>query len=147
MNGNSSVLDSSVYSNVTSNRMYGPHVGIEEEWYLGHGFAVNLMGDAAAFVDIVKERVKYEFADRFAAPQSKYSRTDYCPVGEVDCSLGITWYIYEFIELKASYNLMAFANTINSENPVAFDWGTPIPQYNHVPVFFDGLTVGIALRW
>jgi hypothetical protein len=145
--GNSGPLTSAQYSNVTSNRMYGVHVGLQQEWYLGHGFAVSLEGDVAAFCDIVKERVKYEFLDKFTPPQSKYSRTDYTIAGEASANLALQWYVYEGIQIRASYDVMAFANTIASTLPVAFNWGAPIPEYDHVSRFFDGFTFGVAFIW
>jgi hypothetical protein len=147
VNGNSDPLNTAVYSSITSNRMYGVHVGLGWEWYWGHGFAGGLDADAAGFLDVVKERVTYKLADRFAPPQSKFSRGDYTIAGEADAMASITWYVYEGIEIRGSYNVMAFANTIASQTPVAFDWGAPIPVYNHVGRFFDGFTASLAIEF
>jgi hypothetical protein len=145
--GNSSPFDTAIYSNVTSNRMYGVHVGLGNEWYWGHGFAGGLDVDATAYLDIVKERTEYRFAARFTPPISKLSRTDYTIAGEASANASITWYVYEGIEIHLSYDLMAFANTLAATRPVGFDWGAPSVQYDHVNRFFDGFTASIAFKW
>src|SRR5262249_10889395 len=52
-----------IYSNVVSNRLYGPTVGCGSEWYLGHGFSFSLDLRASLFMDFAKEEAKYELGD------------------------------------------------------------------------------------
>src|SRR5262249_27060333 len=35
-NGDSNATDAAVYTNIVSNRMYGAHMGLGQDWYLGH---------------------------------------------------------------------------------------------------------------
>src|SRR5262249_17246308 len=78
------------YSNIASNRLYGPHIGCGNELYLGDtpigAFSVSLDLDVALLVDIVKERAKYELEDRSISAQR--SRTEYTLAPELSAQLG-----------------------------------------------------------
>src|SRR5262249_26019734 len=65
------VKESALYSNVVSNRMYGPVLGCGHEVYLGHGFAVASELTSSLMVDVVKTRVKYLLQDPNLAAQTK----------------------------------------------------------------------------
>lgn len=145
LQGNASPLDVAVYTNIVSNRMYGAHMGVGNEWYLGHGFAVSLDLQGAVFIDIIKERAKYELGEKDAPPQNKRSITDYTGVPEIEGSLNLWWYPHEAIQLRVGYDAMVFFNTKASRTPVDFNWGAVAPPYEHVIRVFDGLNAGIAL--
>jgi hypothetical protein len=137
-------FNSAVYTNIVSNRMYGPHFGTSYEQYLGAGFAVQLDLDAAGLLDIVKERVKYAIALRDTGPEARRSRTDFTLVPEVAAGLALVWYPYQSIQVRAGYNIMAFFNTIGSQNPVDFNFGTVDPKFDRVFRMYDGLDIGIS---
>jgi hypothetical protein len=134
-----------VYTNIVSNRMYGAHAGFGNEWYLGRGFSVSLDLEAALYLDIVKERARYETGEKFIPIGSKRSITTYTPVVEGQGNLNLWWYPAEAIQVRLGYNLMGFLNTIAAEQPVSFDWGAVDPPWVHKARFFDGLNAGIAI--
>ncbi len=47
--GQSSPIYEGIYNNQVDNRMYGVRAGLQQEWYLGCGFAAMLTTEAAAF--------------------------------------------------------------------------------------------------
>jgi hypothetical protein len=143
--GDSLPTDVGIYTNIVSNRMYGPHLGCGQEWYLGHGFACNVDLDGALYLDIVKERAKYELGLKDASPQSKRSITDYAIVPEARANLGIMWYPHEAIQIRAGYDAMAFFNSKASKQPIDFDWGSVAPPYSHIFRLFHGFNAGIAI--
>ena len=133
------------YSNISSNRMYGPHAGVCWEQELGLGFALQLDLDAALLLDIVKERTSYTLGERDVGPEAKRSRTDYTFVPEASASLALMWYPYPGIQVRAGYNGMIFFNTISSKYPIDFNYGAVNPAYDRIFYrLFDGLDAGIA---
>src|SRR5262249_55017861 len=126
------------------NRMYGAFVGTAQEWYLGRGFAATLDLEAAALIDIVKERTRYELADTLSPPISKRSRTDYTFVPEFTASVGMKWYPIEGVEVGCNFDLWLLLDTIASERPVSFDWGAPVGNYSRVARWIDTFHGGIA---
>jgi Legionella pneumophila major outer membrane protein precursor len=144
--GNGSEYDSAAYTNIVSNRMYGANVGFAQEWYLGHGFSAQLDLKAQLFMNIVKERAKYEFDyQRNATPISKRSQTEYTVVPGLQPTIGINWYPVEGIEFKINYDIMMYWNTIASPNPVNFGWGNLDPTYQSTFRILDGFNAGLAL--
>jgi hypothetical protein len=139
--------DAAMYTNIVSNRMFGPFCGMGWEWRLGDKplgtFAVSLDLQAALLVDFVREIAKYERLDRFTA--AKRSRKDYQLVPEVAGSVNLWWYPIEGIQLRVGYDVMAFFHTISSPEPVDFDFGALAPAWVDDEVrFIDGLHAGIA---
>jgi hypothetical protein len=132
------------YSNIVSNQLYGPCIGTGAEYYLGAGFSLSLDLRTALMVDFVKERAKYERADKLIS--SKFSRTDYTIVPEIDGIATLWWYPIEGVEVSVGYNLMNFFNTVSSPHPVSYDYGTPNPGYDKgVYRMVDGWQAGVAL--
>ncbi|MFO0877228.1 MAG: Lpg1974 family pore-forming outer membrane protein [Gemmataceae bacterium] len=137
-----------IYSNVTSNRMYGVHGGCEQEWYLGRGFAVMLKTELALFLDSVKEQAKYETAAKYLGlPENKRGRREWSVVPEVNASLGMMWYPTEFVQVYAGYDVMYFMNTIASPRPIDFNYGNIDPGWTHVNRLFDGWNAGLAITF
>ena len=143
--GEAGPLDQAIYTNIVSNRMYGAHLGCQQEWYLGHGFSANLIADAGLLIDVVKTRARYELGQKYYGPVSKRSRSMYTLVPELAGTFGISWYPVEGIEFKVGYDVMAFFNTISSRHPVDFNFGTVDPAYESQYRIFDGFTAGLAL--
>jgi hypothetical protein len=134
------------YVNIASNRMYGAHIGIQQEWYLGHGFACDLTTEAALFLDIVKTEVRYRAGVRelIGFPQSKRTRRYYEIVPEGEARLGLMWYPYEGIQMHLGYNFAGFFNTVFSQRPIDFNYGAVDPQFNRPFRYLDGIDVGVA---
>jgi hypothetical protein len=116
------------YSNIVSNQMWGPVFGTGTDWWLGGGFSLNLDLRAALLVDVVKERAKYELADRSIS--AKRSRTDYTFVPELCANLNLVWLPIEGIELRAGYTVDTFFNTVSSPKPISFNYGALDPGYD-----------------
>jgi hypothetical protein len=151
-NGNSGPQWQAVYSNVDSNRMYGPFIGCGDECRLGDTpigtFAISLDTTAAALLDIVKTRQSYERADRQTS--SRHNTTMYEIVPEVTANLNLWWYPQgvEGMQLRVGYDLFAFFNTVGSPYPVAFNLAAPESQFQAgIFRFFDGFIAGIALSF
>src|SRR5204863_3322243 len=127
--------------------MYGVKVGTCNECYMGNGFSCSLDLQAAAFLNVVKERVKYERGDRHIGPERKRARTDYTVVPEVRGTAFLNWFPYEGIEVKLGYDVMAFFNTVASKNPIDFNYSSVAPTFNREFRIIDGLQVGVALKF
>jgi hypothetical protein len=141
--GNSAPQDVANYSNVVSNRLYGPLVGIGSEYYIGHGFSVSLDTRIAGLLDVVKEEAKYELGDRSTA--HKHARTDYTLAPEVGATAYMTWYPIEGIELRVGYDFSVLFNSVSSPRPVDFNFSSVIPDYyKHQTRTLDGWQAGLA---
>jgi hypothetical protein len=139
--------DIAIYTNIVSNRMYGSYVGWGNEWYIGKGFAVNLDTEAALYLDVVKERAKYETGQKDFPGSVKRARTEYTIAPEVRANLQLNWYPMEGVQFRLGYDVMAFFNTIASPHPVSFNVGALDPPWARTARIFDGLEVGLAFIW
>jgi hypothetical protein len=139
---------SAVYTNITSNRMYGVHVGCQQECYIGHGLAVMLDTRAALFLNSVKERGKYKSGFKYdGLPASKRARREWSVVPELTASLGMMWYPTEYIQIYGGYDLMVFFNTLASRKPIDFNFANVNPTWSHVNRVFDGWRAGLAITF
>jgi hypothetical protein len=139
---------SAIYTNIDSNRMYGWNMGCSQECYLGHGFALQLDTSFAAFLNVVKERAKYETGLKFQhRAENHRARTEYTFVPEVEAKLSVMWYPTESVQLNFGYNFMAFFNTVNAQRPVEFNYSAIDSKYDRVIRFFDGLSVACAISF
>lgn len=137
-----------IYTNITSNRMYGVFAGCQNECYLGHGFALLLDTQASLYLNSVKERAKYELAAKFLGfPESKRAKRDFTIVPEFSGQLSLQWYPTEFIQVQIGYQLMYFLNTLTSRRPIDFNYTNVAPQWNHENRLFDGFRAGIAITF
>lgn len=134
--------DQAIYTNIVSNRMYGLSMGVGTEWYLKHGLSLSLDVRFAPLIDVVKERARYQRADKAIA--SKNSRTEYQFVPEVQGNLNLWWYPTEGIQMRFGYDIMAFFNTISSKNPVSFNYSRPDPSWDNTTRLINGINAGIA---
>ncbi|MCS6850978.1 MAG: hypothetical protein NZ700_07380 [Gemmataceae bacterium] len=131
-----------IYSNVVSNQLWGPTIGCGSEWYLGWGFSFSLDFRFSLLANFVKERAKYERADRYIS--SKRSRNEMTLVPELDLFAKIWWYPIEGVQLNVGYDLLTYFNTVASPRPVSFNYGFPDPQWERQFRIFDGLSAGIG---
>lgn len=149
VSGASSAFDTAVYSNVVSNRMYGPFIGVGQEWLLADtacgAFSVSVDLEAALLLDIVKQRAKYELGESEAPPQAKRAVTSYKSVPELSALFKLWWYPIEGVQIQVGYDFMAFFNTRAARNPVSFNFGALDPPWESTTRIFDGLRVGIGL--
>ncbi len=146
VNGNGSLQDAAEYTNIISQRMYGPFLGAGNEVYLGNAFALSGELTAAALYSIVKERAKYERLDEFT--QSKRSRSEYTIVPNINASIDLWWYPINGVTLRAGYDLWTYFNTIYMQQPVGFNVGAIDPSYKHRAVrIFHGFHVGVGINF
>jgi len=143
------LADEALYTNIISNRMYGAKIGLGNEGYLGHGFSTSLDLQAGIFLDVVRERAKYERGDfKEGGPANKRSKTDWTGVPAARGTFNLWWYPYEGIQMKFGYDVQAFFNTVSSRHPVDFDYSALNPGYDRVFVrFLDGLNIGLSLSF
>jgi len=143
LNGSTDPADTANYSNVVSNRLYGPMVGVGSEYYIGHGFAASLDLRAGGLIDIVKGIQKYERGDRLTSHKRAQDLFTFVP--ELDAMFNLTWYPIEGVELQFGYDFMAFFNTVASPRPVSFDFGgLDAPFEKGVFRMLDGFQASIA---
>lgn len=149
--GASAPEDVGVYSNIVSNRMYGPVIGVGAERYIGKGFGIGLELETAFLLDIAKERAYLQNGDRSSELRQtpfvrlKKAATEFTPVGEFGANAQIHWYPIEGVQLRAGYNFMGFLNTIAAEEPIAFDARSFDPNWSNRPLrWLDGFNAGIG---
>jgi hypothetical protein len=141
--------DSATYSNVVSNRLYGVHFGIGNEFLLGEtpygAFSISLDLQAAGFMDFMKGRPRYELGDRSTAAQ--HGRNLFSIVPETDGQLHLWWYPYPGIVCRFGYEVEAFWNTFSSPQPVDFNFGQIAPAYKSTFRFFEGFDLGMGFMF
>jgi hypothetical protein len=150
LNGNASELTTAIYSNTTSNRLYGVHLGCGHDWFLGDtpvgGFAVTCEAEAALYIDFVKGRAKYERADRSTA--ASRARNFWSLVPGLEANIKLWWFPWEAIQMSVGYDFISFFNTVASPRPVDFNFGVIDPEWNHGTLrWLHGLNFGIAFVW
>jgi hypothetical protein len=144
--GESTPLDQATYTNVVSNRLYGPVFGCGTDLYLGRGFGLGLELRAAPLIDVVKERAKYEIGDKHTA--ASRNRTDYTMAEEVDAKINLTWYPIEGVELRFGYDVMNFFNTVSSPRPIDFNMGSLTPTWEKGTYrLMEGFEAGIGITF
>jgi hypothetical protein len=139
--------DTAIYTNITSNRMYGVKAGCSNEWYLGHGFACQLDLQVALFLDAVKERAQYELGIPWLGTKNKRARLEYTVAGEFQPTLGLMWYPAEGIQLYVGYDLMLFANTLSSPRPIDLNYSSLTPRWESTFRSIDGWRAGVMFHF
>ncbi len=153
VNGNESPDWSAQYTNITSNRLYGVHVGCEQECYLGHGFAANVQLQVSGYEDSVKEEAKYQLAQGAngqsdPGPIAKRSRVQWTFVPEPQLTVSLSWFPIEAVEIRAGYDIQAFFNTVSMHQPIDFDFGSVNPQYQTSTArLMDGFNLGLGIHF
>src|SRR5262249_32152611 len=139
------VKEVALYSNVVSNRMYGPVLGCGHEVYLGHGFAVAGELTSSLLLDVVKTRAKYLLQDPNLAEEAKKANTEYRVVPHLAGNVNLFWYPIEGVQMRIGYNALLFFNTLSEKDPVDFNFGGLNPPYQNQFRILQGLNVGIGL--
>lgn len=144
--GNSGETDVATYTNIVSNRMYGPYLGMEHEVYLGWGIAIGLRADLAALLNIAKERARYELGDKSAA--TKHSLTEYTFAPMYNGELNLTWYPVQGMQFRLGWQAIAVMNTVDAPAPISFNFGNLDGVWQRKAIrYLDGLNAGFALNW
>lgn len=146
VSGNGTTQDAALYTNIMSQRMYGPFLGFGNDIYLGNAFALSGEVSAAALYSIVKERAKYDRYD--FAVESKRSRMEYTIVPNINAEVNLWWYPIQGVSLRAGYQLWSYFNTIYMQQPIGFNVGEIDPSYKHRAVrIFHGFNVGVSINF
>ena len=145
--GGADPSDVAVYTNIVSNRMYGAFIGLGNEWYLGHGVGFSLDLEAAVYLDVAKERAKYELGAKNFGSQNKRARVEYAVVPEARAYANLHWYPIEGVQFRLGYDFFALFNTVAAPKPVSFNWGAIDPPWARRARFFDGIQAGVGLIW
>lgn len=131
-----------LYSNIVSNQLYGPNIGVGMDWDLSHGFGLALQGQASALGDFVHEIARYERSDFVIG--NKRAQRQFTITPELNGSLNVYWYPIHSVEIRVGYELMEFINTMASPQPVSFNYGGLDPTYSSTARFFNGFNAGVA---
>jgi hypothetical protein len=142
-----SPLNVGIYTNIVSNRMYGPTLGVGNEWYLGQGASFTLDLRGGLMVNVVKERARYELGEKFAGPIAKRSRTEFTLVPHVQANMGLWYYPIEGVQLRVGYDALAFFNTVGLRNPVSFNFGGLDPAWERVTKLLHGFNAGVGITF
>jgi hypothetical protein len=152
--GQAQPSDVAIYSNVVSNRMYGPTLGCEYELYIGRGFALTFHVDGAAYLDVVKERAQFSLADR--STEAKRQVIEYTFAPALNGELHLDWFPFEGVQVRIGWNSVAFFNTVNAPNPlpytpdgvVGIDFGNLNGNWQRKAIrYLDGIDVGLAITF
>ena len=134
-----------LYSNVTSNNLWGVDAGLGSEVYIGKGFALSFDARYATFMDFGREITKYERAD--FAIGNKRSRRVFTVVPELQGTFNAWWYPINGCELRAGWDAMGFFNTFASETPVDFNYSSVDPGWSKTTRYLTGFTCGISFTF
>ena len=146
-NGIAGAIDQANYSNVVSNRLYGLHLGLGNEWLISTtpigAFAISTDLEAALFANFVNAQAEYVLGDNSTGASHK--RGFFTLVPEVQANINFWWYPYEGIQVRAGWDIMTFFNTVSSPNPVDFNVGAVDPGWQSGTIrTFHGLNFSIA---
>ena len=138
--------DSALYSNLLSQRMYGPFLGCGHEIYLGKAFALSVDLSASGLLSVIKERVKYKLGDPIFPTSNKRSRSTFDLVPNINVDANATWYPLEGVQVRVGYMANMYFNTRSLKDPVAFNFGA-LNAENGTQAFrlVHGFNVGFGL--
>jgi hypothetical protein len=144
INGVSGPRDTANYNNTLSQRLYGPYAGCGHEVYLGQRFSLSGEVHGGIFLNVVKERAKYELGDNTI--QSKRSRTDFDFVPTAGANVNLWWYPVKGVQMRVGYMGNTFYNTTRMSEAIGFNYGTPDPGYGTQYFrLIHGVNVGVGI--
>ena len=144
INGVSGPRDAANYNNTLSQRLYGPYAGCGHEVYLGQRFSLSGEIHGGIFLNVVKERAKYELMDNTI--QSKRSRTDFDFVPTAGANVNLWWYPVKGVQMRVGYSGNTFYNTTRMSEAIGFNYGTPDPGYGTQYFrLIHGINVGVGI--
>lgn len=133
-----------IWTNIISNRMYGPFIGCGTEWYRGQGFALTAEVEAAILMDYTRMRAEWDRGDRFTL--AKRNRRMIGLVPELEANVNVWWYPIEGVQLRVGYNILSFFNTVGMGDPVDFNFANVYPDWQREGIrLMHGLNVGVGI--
>ena len=161
--GQAGPFDVAIYSNIVSNRMYGPTIGCEQEFYIGTAGRIRASRSAsrATFADgrCGQGRARPSWPTARLPRSCREPNTPSCRW--LAATSRSPRYPIAGVQIRLGWNSLAFINTVNAPRPIAFNYGNlqnnndfgvppnvPAAAENH-PIFerkalryFDGITFG-----
>ena len=131
-----------LYSEVTSNNLWGADIGVGSEFFLGHGFAFSLDGRFATLLNFAKEEAKYDRAD-FAIGNKRATR-QFDVVPELQATANVWWYPFSGCQIRFGYDAMAFFNTYAAQQPIDFNYSSVDPGWSKVNRYLTGFNAGVG---
>ena len=136
--------DTATYTNILSQRMYGPYIGCGHELYLGSRVAISADVTGALLASIVKERAYYQLGDK--STKAKRSLNEFDIVGNGNVDLNMWWYPIEGVQFRFGYSLEGFFGTRAMTEPIAFNFGQLAPGYGRQDFrYVSGFNIGLGL--
>src|SRR5262249_25110309 len=80
--------------------------------------------------------------DRSTAASRNRNFTNFVP--ELQANLNFWWYPYEWLQVKAGFDVMAFFNTMSSPQPVDFNFGSLTPAWESTTRYIHGFNFWAA---
>lgn len=132
------------YEASMSQRMYGPFIGCGHEVYMGRRFSLSMDLSAAALMNLIKTRAKYELGDE--TTQNKRSRNDFQVTPNVNADINLWWYPIEGVQMRFGYSALTFFNTQQMQYPIDFNYGAIDPGFDRQYFrIVHGFNVGVGL--
>lgn len=142
--GNTGARFQGVYSNILSQRMYGPYIGCAHDVYLKNNFSLSADLHAGLMANFIKERAKYKLGDD--SIQSKRSVNEIDMVPTAGGNLNLWWYPVRGIQIRVGYAANTFYNTKNLDQPIGFNYGAIDPVYGTQYFrIIHGLNIGFGV--
>lgn len=142
--GNSGPRDQARYSNILSQRMYGPYIGCAHEMYLQDRFSLSADLHGGLMVNFSKERAKYELGDESVQAKRSLNEIDLVPTAGANVNLW--WYPAKGVQVRVGYGVNTFYNTLNMEQPIGFNYGSIDPVYGRQAFrMIHGLNIGFGV--
>ncbi len=132
------------YSNILSQRMYGPYIGCAHDVYLGNNFSMSVDLTGELLANFIKMRAKYSLGDNTV--QAKRSRNAIDLVPAAGGNINLWYYPVRGVQVRVGYTANTFFNTRNMDEPIGFNYGAIDPPYGtqHFRLI-HGLNVGVGI--
>lgn len=142
--GNTGGRFEALYSNILSQRMYGPYIGCAHDVYLKNNFSLSVDMTGGLMANFIKMRAKYELGDN--THQAKRSRNAIDLVPTAGGNVNLWWYPVRGIQMRVGYSANTFYNTRNMDQPIGFNYGAIDPAYETQYFrIIHGLNVGVGI--
>ncbi len=144
LNGNTGGRNEARYSNILSQRMYGPYIGCSHDWYLKDKFSLSTDLTAGLMINFAKERAKYELGDESIQVKRSVREIDLVPTAGGNVNLW--WYPTKGVQVRVGYSANTFYNTLNQDQPIGFNYGGLDPVYGRQAFrMIHGLNIGFGI--
>ena len=142
--GNTGGRNEARYTNILSQRLYGPYIGCAHDVYLKEQFSLSAELTGGLMLNFVKERAKYKLGDDSVQVKRSVSELDLVPTAGGNVNLW--WYPRPGVQVRVGYSANTFYNTLNQDMPIGFNYGALDPAYGRQAFrMVHGLNIGLGL--